>query len=325
MTDEANSKRSVLVTGAGGYIGRLLVEELSKIRDELSALVAADLFVPEPQMWHSGVEYVVCDVRSPHLTEVMRRCSPDIVVHLAAIVTPGKRSNRKLEYSVDVLGTENVLKCCLETGVEQFITTSSGAAYGYWPDNSEWLDEEDPIRGNEAFAYSHHKRLVEELLARWRAEHPELKQLVFRPGTVLGSTTRNQITALFEKPFVLALEGAASPFVLIWDEDVVAAIIKGIREERTGIFNLAGDGVLTLREIADRLGKPYVELPVGIVTKALGIMKRFGVTQYGPEQVDFLRYRPVLSNRRLKEELGFIPTKTTAEVFEHNLQARGAG
>ena len=324
MTKGEHPKRSVLVTGAGGYIGRLLVETLSARREELSSVVAADLFIPPPQQRLPGVEYVVADVRSPYLETVMRRCEPEVVVHLAAIVTPGKRSNRKLEHSVDVLGTENVLRSCLAAGVEQFITTSSGAAYGYWPDNSEWLDEEDPIRGNETFAYSHHKRLVEEMLARWRREHPELEQLIFRPGTVLGSTTRNQITALFEKPWVLGLEGSASPFVLIWDQDVVEAIIKGIHERPAGIYNLAGDGVLTLRQIASRLGKPYVELPVDLITSALGIMKRIGLTQYGPEQIDFLRYRPVLSNRRLKDELGYIPAKTTAEVFEHYIEAKAA-
>jgi UDP-glucose 4-epimerase len=300
-------------------MGRLLTLELAEHLDELGPVVAADLFPPRSGGQIQGVEHVVADVRSLHLSRVMAKHRPRVVVHLAAIVTPGRRSDRQLEYSVDVGGTENVLRCCLEHEVEQLIITSSGAAYGYWPDNSEWLDEEDPIRGNETFAYSHHKRLVEEMLARWRLEHPELKQLIFRPGTILGSTTRNQITNLFEKRLVVGLRGSDSPFVLIWDRDVVGAILKGIREQRQGIYNLAGDGVLTMRQIAERLGKPYVELPVGVVAAALGVMKRLGLTQYGPEQVDFLRYRPVLSNRRLKEELGYVPAKTTAEVFEYYL------
>ena len=36
---------------------------------------------------------------------------------------------------------------------------------------------------------------------------------------------------------------------------------------------------------------------------------------YGPEQIDFLRYRPVLDNRRLKEVFGYVPMKTSAEAF----------
>ena len=105
----------------------------------------------------------------------------------------------------------------------------------------------------------------------------------------------------------------------------MAAIVKGIHEGGSGIYNMAGDGVLTMREIAAMMHKPYIPVPVSLITAALWVLKRLGLTQYGPEQVNFLRYRPVLSNRRLKEEFGYIPRKTTREVFEYYLEARGSG
>ena len=82
-----------------------------------------------------------------------------------------------------------------------------------------------------------------------------------------------------------------------------------------------GDGAVTLREIASRLGKPYVQLPERLVTAALAGLKWLGRTQYGPEQVGFLKHRPVLLNRRLKQEFGHTPRYTSREVFE--LYARG--
>ena len=105
----------------------------------------------------------------------------------------------------------------------------------------------------------------------------------------------------------------------------MACIVKGIHEEVTGIYNLAGDGVLTMREIAGLLNKRYVPLPAGLVKAALWVLKRFKMTQYGPEQVNFLRYRPVLSNQRLKTEFGYTPRMTTREVFEYFLEARQSG
>ncbi len=42
------------------------------------------------------------------------------------------------------------------------------------------------MRGNDEFEYSKHKRIVEGMLARWREERPELRQIVFRPGTIVG-------------------------------------------------------------------------------------------------------------------------------------------
>jgi UDP-glucose 4-epimerase len=146
-----------------------------------------------------------------------------------------------------------------------------------------------------------------------------LKQLVFRPGTILGETADNQITALFRKPVIIGLMGAASPFVFIWDKDVVACIMKGITEDVTGIYNLAGDGTLTMREIASLLGKPYVPLPVSLMRVSLWFLKKLGLTRYGPEQVGFLRYRPVLSNRSLKGVFGYTPQKSTREVFDFYL------
>ncbi|MDF1562145.1 MAG: SDR family oxidoreductase [Deltaproteobacteria bacterium] len=317
---------NVLVTGAGGYIGRVVVEELHRHAREtvgrLGTIVAADLREPAPEDRLEGVVYAASDVRDSALKGLLEEHSIGVVAHLAAIVTPGKKPNRELEYSVDVLGTKNVLECSLAAGVRKVIITSSGAAYGYHADNPEWLSEEDALRGNQEFAYSDHKRLVEEMLARWREEHPELQQLILRPGTVLGDHTRNQITDLFDGKLVVGLRGAETPFVLIWDRDVAEIIVRGVLEEVTGAFNLAGDGALPMRELARMMGKPYLPLPVGLVRSALWVMKRLGRTQYGPEQVDFLRYRPVLSNARLKRDFPYTPRKTSREVFEHFLEAR---
>jgi UDP-glucose 4-epimerase len=166
---------------------------------------------------------------------------------------------------------------------------------------------------------------VEELLARTRREHPELRQLVFRAGTILGARADNQITRLFDGGFVLGVRGSAAPFVLIWDQDVVGAILHGIRGGGAGVFNLAGDGTLSLREMASRLGKPYVALPPALLALGLRVGRRLGLTAYGPEQLGFLRHRPVLSNRRLKTELGYVPRKSTREVFEAFVAARQPG
>ena len=314
--------RCVLITGASGYIGRQLVQALVDDRRAVQTIVAADVRLPNPGERLSGVEYTEADIRTADLAALLRGHGIDLVVHLAAVVTPGRQSNRALEYQVDVVGTQRVLEACAAAGVRKIIYSSSGAAYGYHADNPAWLDEADALRGNPEFAYSDHKRLVEEMLARWRAEHPQLLQLIFRPGTILGSRTRNQITDLFDKSYVLGLSGAESPFVIIWDQDVVGALLRGIHIGGTGIFNVAGDGTLSLREMAAIMRKPFIALPSGLVGAALTLLKRLGLSQYGPEQVNFLRYRPVLSNRRLKEEFGYLPRKTTRETFEFFLEAR---
>jgi UDP-glucose 4-epimerase len=310
---------TILVTGASGYLGRLLVAELVR---RVRPVLALDLREPPAGARQPGVEYLAGDVRGPGLADTLRAHGVEAIVHLASIVTPGRRSSREHEYSVDVLGTKNVLEASVAAGVTKFVVTSSGAAYGYHADNPPLIDESQPLRGNREFAYAWHKRLVEEMLAEYRAAHPEMRQVVLRVGTVLGQTTRNQITDLFDKPRLIALRGSDSPFVFAWDQDVVACLLLALEEGREGVFNVAGDGALGMREIAARLGKPCVELPAWLIAGALALLKPLGLSQYGPEQVRFLRYRPVLDNRRLKEVFGYTPRLTSSETFDLYRRAR---
>jgi UDP-glucose 4-epimerase len=60
-----------------------------------------------------------------------------------------------------------------------------------------------------------------------------------------------------------------------------------------------------------------------LLRTALAIAKPLGLSAYGPEQVGFLQYRPVLDNTRLKTVFGYVPQKTSAEVFA--LWQRAAG
>ncbi|MDE2075168.1 MAG: NAD-dependent epimerase/dehydratase family protein, partial [Alphaproteobacteria bacterium] len=285
-------------------------------------IIAADIrAVPESERL-AGVTYRVLDVRDGRAVDAALAEGIEAVVHLAAIVSPGGPKARAMEYEVDVKGTENVLKACIAHGVRQLVVTSSGAAYGYHADNPVPLAETDALRGNPEFAYSDHKRLVEEMLARARAEHPELKQLIFRPGTILGARVANPITAMFDRPFVLGVTGSDTPFVLIWDEDVARCIVKGLMEARDGIYNLTSDDALPMAEIARMLGKPFVPLPAWLIKAILFATQRLGLSQAGPAQVNFIRYRPVLSNARLKREFGYDPGTRSRDVFARWLKER---
>ncbi len=308
--------KSILVTGGSGYLGGLLVESLAQDKSKLGIthIVSAD--VRDPRVKLDNVAYEKLDIRDKTADQILSKYKIDCVVHLASIVTPGKSSSREFEYSVDVDGTKNILTACDKTGVKRIIVSSSGAAYGYHPENAKPLTEDAPIRGNYEFAYSHHKKLVEEELKLYREKHPSLEQTIFRITTILGTNVNNQITDLFKKPVQIGITNNEIGFSFIWDTDAVEAFKKAIFSSKTGIYNLSGDGYLNIRERAIILRKPVVAIPATVIESALFILKKVGLTQYGPEQTLFLKYRPILNNKKLKEDFGFIPQKTSREVFE---------
>ncbi|PTB87684.1 epimerase [Pseudidiomarina aestuarii] len=296
---------NILITGSEGYIGQACIARLLPHHK----VVGIDIRPPTTQAY----PYFQEDIRSPALAAILQQHEITHVVHLASVMQAS--DDRQRDYDIDVNGTQNVVDACLQANVQHLTVTSSGAAYGYHANNPKWLSESDPLRGNKSFAYSYHKRLIEEMLADYRLEQPQLKQLVLRPGTILGATTNNQITDLFAKRRLLAIKGSESPFVFIWDQDVVNIIHDGVTASKEGQFNLAGDGAMTITDIAEALNKPLLTLPPWLLKFALRLGHKVGLTQYSAEQIDFLRYRPVLANRALKEVFGYTPKKTSREVF----------
>lgn len=170
----------VLIAGGSGFLGTSVGAGLAAAGH---TVISSDLRPATAP----GVTSVTLDITDREgVRSTLEEHRPEAVVHLAAIVTPGKGSDREVERRVDVEGTRNVIAGCVAVGVRRLVVSSSGAAYGYHPHNPDWITEDQPVRGSVEFAYSDHKAQVEHLLADARREHPELEQVVLRIGTILG-------------------------------------------------------------------------------------------------------------------------------------------
>jgi len=315
--------KKILVTGASGYMGSQFVKKLKELEEGPLEIIATDINAQYFGKGKNNVRFFPGDLTKDDVPNLIATHRPDAVVHLAAIVAPPKRMTREFIFDVEVNGTKKILEACVAHGVEKFVVTSSGAAYGYHSDNPEWLKEEDAIRGNEEFAYSCHKRVIEVMLGEYRRDHPQLKQVVLRVSTILGDNTKNQITDLFHKIRIIGMKGTDTPFVIIWDQDLLNILKRAALDNVEGIYNVAGDGKISLREMAGMMKKSFIALPPGLIKAALGIAKPLKISQYGPEQVKFLLYRPVLDNSKLKSDFGYTPEKTSKETFVHYAEKNG--
>lgn len=301
----------ILVTGACGLVGRAFLQEAAGLGYEI---IATSLH--KPDNLPGCMSFRTLDVTTNDPSEVIGELKPEVIVHLASVVNPPPGATRDFAYDVDVEGTRKVVQAAISAGTRRLVVTSSGAAYGYHADNADWLRECDPLRGNVEFPYSHHKRLVEEFLAEARGDHPALEQVILRVGTVLGSGTDNQITALFRKPRLLALFGSDSPFVFIWTRDLARILLRATTDGPAGVYNVAGDGAMRMDDLARAMKKPVLRLPAFVLKAALAIAKPLRLSRYGPEQVRFLQYRPVLDNTALKTRFGYQPELSSAQVFD---------
>lgn len=330
-TDQENTcpRDRVLVTGAAGSLGKRLVERL--LHQEGVHVYATDI-KPNPfgasllkATKHNPndsenpvpgiLRYRAFDLRDPAFLEWVNQIKPNKIVHLASVLQLSNSITRHIAHDIDVVATKKLLQISTEIAVDKFIITTSGAAYGYYPENRDIITESRPTRGNKDYFYSDHKAQIEDIMAQYRKHHPELKQIVFRPGAILGPNFEGPVVNLFQQKRITGLVGYPGPFNFIWSEDVVSFIIEGLQSNITGQFNMAGDGILTMAQIAQHLHKRYLALPEWLIKAALSIAKPLGLSQYGPEQTQFIKYRPVLDNSKLKSTFSHPLQYNTVEAL----------
>lgn len=173
----------LLVTGAGGFLGRHVVAAALARGHTVRALVRPASALPA---WagDAGVEVVRADLRARHGLEPVV-AGVDAVLHLAA----AKSGDVHDQFAATVMATEHLLAAMAATGVNHIVLASSFSVYDYLNRRSgSVLDEDAPLepQPQRRDAYCQTK-LAQERLVRETASAHGWRCTVLRPGVIWGS------------------------------------------------------------------------------------------------------------------------------------------
>ena len=290
----------VLVTGASGVFGTEVARRLARHGVDVVGL-------SRRPPGATGIDHVSGDIRD---AEAVRRAMAgcDAVAHLAWAVTALHDPDETR--AVNVGGTQNVLDAMGATGCRRIVFSSSVTAYGAWPDNPPALRETDPLRPDPTFLYGAHKAEAEALVAASGFPH-----VITRTASVAGRNVDNVGLRLFGGPVVTSIKGEAARWQFVHQDDVGRFHAEAVLSDRTGIFNVGADDVLSLDEVARLIGRRVVELPEPVVTRMTELGWRYHLTELDPGTLAGMRYMPVADTTRLREEWGFECAWTGAEAL----------
>jgi len=309
-----------VITGGSGYIGSRLVDLLER-REDTEKIVICDVAAPKGYRPHT--EYERLDVRDREaVRSVLERVRPDVLVHLAFILNPSH--DEEFAYNVDVNGTHNVLEAADKVGTRQVLVTTSGVAYGAFPDNPVPLTEDDPVRGVAGFTYARDKTESDRLCQLWAATHPERVMTIVRPCIVFGPNVDNYLVRLWTKqPFAVDVGTIDRQIQFVHEDDVVEGITGLLLGRHAGAFNVAGDGLMTNRECAELIGTPIRKMPLRVYRGLARVMWKLRQSEVPPGGIEFALHSWLLSNEKLKRTTGWSPRYTSRETFEITMRAHG--
>ncbi|MBI3932318.1 MAG: NAD-dependent epimerase/dehydratase family protein [Acidobacteria bacterium] len=309
----------VLVTGGSGYIGTRLLEALAT-RPDVEEILDVDVRPPRAPI--PKVRHVARSV-ADDLRAVFTERPIDLVMHLAWVLDPLHDAARQRHVCID--GTQRVLEGCAAGGVRHLLFVSSATAYGAHPAHDHLLREDEPLREEFHFQYSAEKREAEGLCRRFADERPGMLLQVARPCVVGGPNVSNFIFRSMEKPVVPRPLGTDPEVQLVHEDDVAAALVAIVASRLPGAFNVAADGTLRLSEIARRMNARLLSVPwplLRALAAAAWHVRLRAVTEAPPGYLYFVRYPWLVSNRRLREEVGFRFRFTADQVLGEYMAAR---
>lgn len=151
-------KKKILVTGADGFIGSHLTEELVRQGHDVRAFVNYNSFNTwgwldnSPKDIQQALDVFAGDIRDPHgVKTAMKDCTH--VLNLAALIAiPYSYHSPDTYVDTNVKGTLNIVQAARELGVEKVVHTSTSEVYGtalYVP-----IDEDHPLQGQSPYSAS---------------------------------------------------------------------------------------------------------------------------------------------------------------------------
>ena len=253
----------LLVTGAGGLVGRHLVDAL-RTHHQVYAVHR-----PGAPGEGTGVDWIAADLTDPSFVDILPD-GVDGVVHLA-------QSRRFREFpdgardvfGVNVGSTAALLDWCVRTGVRRFVLASSGGIYGYGRDP---FTEEYPVGSAGRLGYYQATKHCAELLSENYADH--MTVVVLRLFFVYGPGQRPdmfipRLTRSVAEGRPIRLDGADGLFTNpVNVADAVSAVQRALDLEQSHRINVGGPDVLNLRQIAEAIGARLGRAPLYSVDPA---------------------------------------------------------
>jgi len=317
------------VTGAGGFLGLYIVEQLVARGDQVRALVRSR----HPRLDDLGVECVRGDIRNAEL--IAQSCrGVDVVIHAAGVA--GIWGPWSHFHGVNTIGTENVIAGAREHGVKRLVYTSSPSVVFDGTDHCG-VDETVPYPTRWLCHYPHSKALAEQAVLAASGQQ-DLLTCALRPHLIWGPRDRHLIPRLIDRARRRQLKrvGDGTNLIdMVYVENAARAHLRAADALTAGsavcgqaYFITQGEPVNCwqwINEILTLAGLPAVERSVSLRTAwaaggilelvygLLGLKTEPRMTRFLAAQLARSHY---FSMDRARQDFGYEPEISTAAGME---------
>ncbi len=299
-----------LVTGGSGFLGEILVVALEARGWEVFNLDQ------NPTKYLMPSKQFIGDIRDLELCKSATN-GMDVVFHNVAQVPLSKDDS--LVFSVNVQGTENILRAAMNSNVSNFVYTSSSAIFGL-PDSLPILGDSLP---KPIEKYGEAKLLGEELCMTYFNSSMNIK--IVRPRTILSASRLGLFGLLYEwinsGVDVLLLGKGEVPYQFIHAEDLVEGLIRTLATKGDQVFNLGALEYGSFRADLVQLclfagsGSEIVTIPEFPYRGLIRVISKMRLLPFAPYQVELYGKGMYFNSTHDWEKLAYAPKHSNSDCL----------
>ncbi len=317
-----NPSRLTLVTGASGLVGNNLVRHLSQLGRPVRALTFGD----DESLRGLEIDRVAGDVRDPASLERAME-GVDVVYHLAAAISIDDDRRRTHVDSVNIDGTANVVRACLDAGVRRLIHFSSIHAISYFPKDKA-IDESRALALDPARHLQYDRAKANGEMKVLEGVQHGLDAVILNPVGIFGP---NDFIPSPGGELLLQLARRELPGLVragyYWVDvrDVVRAAVAAEQQGRCGQRYILAGEYATFKSIANWVQQatgakpPLLNAPIWLARAAAPLVARLSrLTGHRPlitaESIQIVTCHQRIETAKAAEELGFRPRSIRESV-----------
>jgi nucleoside-diphosphate-sugar epimerase len=336
------TKQTILLTGAAGYVGAMLIDQWSK-RDDVEEIIALDMIDPTEEfvIHATKTTWIKANTADTTWQEIAAKKNPTIVVH-AAWQIRNLYWNSKKQWHWNVEGSQNMFDFAFGTpSVKRLVYFSSASIFGADPKNEidHLFDTDAPLR-DEVYLYAKEKRIAEENLHEMLPEkRDDLEVSIIRPAAISGPRGRygrirfglqSALSGNLKGSFVYSIVTALTSFIpatkkwcrqFIHEDDIVDIVtllsFQGAPKP-ISMYNLTPPGgVVVPEDMARATGKKVLIFPAWFIRIGFFFARHltFGKIPTAAGAWRFYCYPIVMDGCKVTEELGHTYAYSSKEAF----------
>jgi UDP-glucose 4-epimerase len=313
----------VLITGVSRHLGGRLAAQLAA-DPSVDRVIGVDTTPPRStDLARLGrTEFVRADIRNPLIAKVMSQAHVDTVVHASVLATP-RVSGRVPMKEMNVIGTMQLLAACQKSDtVSRVVVKSTTAVYGSSPHDPAVFTEDMEAINNASGGYAQDAVEVEGYVRGFLRRRPDITVTVLRLASVIGPEIETPLAHYLAMPVVPTALGYDPRLQLLHESDAVEVMRLATISARPGVFNVAGEGVVTLAQAVRLARRLRLPVPSPAILAVGALVRNSGVIEFSAEQASFLSYGRVVDTTLLRTQYPYTPQYTTREALQAFLDAR---